>query len=61
MEQPKRPRGRPPIRTAPHPKTFRLRDEDAQRLSVLAGVWGCSEVAVIRRLLLEAARREKVG
>jgi hypothetical protein len=42
-------------------KTFRLRDEDARRLTALKDMWGCSEVAVIRRLLLEAARREKIA
>jgi hypothetical protein len=42
-------------------KTFRLRDEDARRLAALKGLWGCSEAAVIRRLLIEAARREQLA
>jgi hypothetical protein len=37
---------------------MRLREEDDRRLKALASLWGCSEVAVVRRLLLEAARKE---
>jgi hypothetical protein len=50
--------GRPAGREANHPKTFRLRDEDERRLKLLKDSWGCSEAAVIRRLLLEAVKQE---
>lgn len=53
--------GRPPGKTAIIPKTFRLREDDARRLGDLKELWGCSEASVIRRLLLDAARREGLG
>ena len=60
MENQEKRRGRPPGKEAAHMKTFRLRDEDERRLKAIVAVWGCSEVAAIRRLLLDAARREKI-
>lgn len=58
MEQPRNRGGRPEGKDFPHVKTFRLRAEDVERLAALANRWGSSEAAVIRRLLLEAARAE---
>lgn len=45
-------------RAAPISRAMRLREEDDRRLKALANLWGSSEVAVVRRLLLEAARKE---
>lgn len=47
-----------PEREDRHPRTYRLRDEDDARIKALKKLWGCSEVGVIRRLLLDATRRE---
>lgn len=58
MEKPKQPGGRPRGRSFVHAKTLRFRDEDVERLRTLSEAWGCSESAVIRRLLAEATQRE---
>ena len=42
------------------PKVFRLYEEDVSRLTRLKEAWECSEAAVVRRLLREAVRREKL-
>ena len=50
----KRGRGRPAGREFTAAKSLRLLAEDDARLAVLAQRWGCSQAAVIRRLLREA-------
>jgi hypothetical protein len=58
MSTEKKRMGQPVGRGANYPKTFRFREEDERRLKLLKDTWGCSEAAVIRRLLLEAVKQE---
>jgi hypothetical protein len=61
MSTEKKRTGRPAGREANYPKTFRFRDEDERRLKLLKDTWGCSEAAVIRRLLLDAVKQGGLG
>jgi hypothetical protein len=50
----KQPRGRPKGKTFLKAKTLLLTDEDWAKLNGLAGRWGCSGAAAVRRLIREA-------
>ena len=62
MEQSKRSRGRPP--GGPYAaswKNFRMSADEKAQLQQLARKWGLSESATIRRLIADAAQRERVA
>ena len=56
MTEPTRGRGRPPGADYGVVKSIRFTEEDERLLAWLAREWGCSEAAVVRRLLREGAK-----
>lgn len=57
VEDEQRPKGRPLGKSYGSVKSIRFTPADAYLLRALAEAWGCSEAAVMRRLLRDGAKK----